>query len=60
MAPWSTPTRWAQKDAVVPDEVRIYAFGGTQHGPAADPPSRGIADNLHNPARLSPHAACPA
>ncbi len=43
-----------QKDAVVPDEVRIYAFGGTQHGPAADPPGRGIADNLHNPADYRP------
>jgi hypothetical protein len=38
-----------KKDAVIPENVRIYAFGGTQHGPAADPPSRGIADNLHNP-----------
>ena len=24
---------------MIPDEVRIYAFGGTQHGPAADPPA---------------------
>ncbi len=41
-------------DADVPDEVRIYAFGGTQHGPAADPPGRGSADNLLNPADYRP------
>src|SRR5262249_43070589 len=38
----------------VPDNVRIYAFGGTQHGPAADPPGRGIGDNLLNPADYRP------
>jgi hypothetical protein len=43
-----------QNDATIPDNVRIYAFGGTQHSPAADPPSRGIADNLHNPADYRP------
>ena len=37
-----------------PDEVRIYAFGGTQHGPAADPPGRGIGDNLLNPGDYRP------
>jgi hypothetical protein len=42
------------KDAVIPDNVRIYAFGGTQHGPAADPPSKGIADNLANPGDYRP------
>lgn len=36
------------------DEVRIYTFGGTQHGPASWPPSKGIADNLANPADYSP------
>jgi hypothetical protein len=44
-----------KRDAVVPDNVRIYTFGGTQHGPAADPPSRGIADNLLNPADYRPY-----
>jgi hypothetical protein len=39
-----------KEDAVLPPHVRVYAFGGTQHGPAADPPSRGIGDNLPNPA----------
>jgi hypothetical protein len=42
------------KDAVIPDTVRIYAFGGTQHGPAPDPPPRGIADNLNNPGDYRP------
>jgi hypothetical protein len=41
-------------DAELPDNVRVYAFGGTQHGPAADPPGRGVADNLHNPADYRP------
>jgi hypothetical protein len=43
-----------KEDARIPDGVRIYAFGGTQHGPAADPPSRGIADNLNNPGDYRP------
>src|SRR5439155_4970706 len=41
-------------DAAIPDNVRVYAFGGTQHGPAADPPPKGIADNLPNPADYRP------
>jgi hypothetical protein len=43
-----------KEDANIPDFVRIYAFGGTQHGPASDPPSRGIADNLTNPGDYRP------
>jgi hypothetical protein len=39
-----------KRDAEIPANVRIYAFGGTQHGPAADPPPRGIGDKLTNPA----------
>jgi hypothetical protein len=42
------------KDAEVPENVRVYAFGGTQHGPAGFPPGRGIADNLLNPADYRP------
>jgi hypothetical protein len=42
------------KDADIPDEVRIYAIGGTQHGPAAWPPARGNADNLPNPGDYRP------
>lgn len=45
-------------DAVIPDNVRVYAFGGTQHGPASDPPSRGNADNLHNPGDYRPFLRC--
>jgi hypothetical protein len=44
----------ATRDEALPDNVRLYAFGGTQHGPAADPPGRGIADNLLNPADYRP------
>src|SRR5262245_36953257 len=42
------------KDVEALPDVRIYAFGGTQHGPAGDPPSRGIADNLANPGDYRP------
>jgi hypothetical protein len=43
-----------KKDADIPDNVRIYAFGGTQHGPAGWPPSPGIGDNLPNPGDYRP------
>jgi hypothetical protein len=43
-----------KKDADIPENVRIYAFGGTQHGPASDPPGRGNADNLLNPGDYKP------
>src|SRR5207249_5183705 len=43
-----------ERDADIPDSVRIYSFGGTQHGPAADPPQRGIAENLANPGDYRP------
>jgi hypothetical protein len=35
--------------------VRVYTFGGTQHGPASDPPKQGIGDNLPNPADYRPY-----
>jgi hypothetical protein len=41
-------------DSDIPQNVRIYTFGGTQHGPAGWPPGRGNADNLHNPADYRP------
>jgi hypothetical protein len=44
-----------QQDAVIPAKVRIYAFGGTQHGPASDPPPRGNAQNLTNPGDYRPY-----
>jgi hypothetical protein len=44
-----------ERDADIPETVRIYAFGGTQHGPAADPPGRGaVAQNLLNPGDYKP------
>src|SRR5262249_43673738 len=44
----------ATRDEALPDNVRLYAFGGTQHGPASDPPGRGVADNLLNPGDYRP------
>ena len=41
-------------DAEIPANVRIYAFGGTQHGPSSDPPKPGIGDNLPNPGNYKP------
>ncbi len=43
-----------RRDVEIPAGVRIYAFGGTQHGPASRPPGRGGADNLLNPADYRP------
>jgi hypothetical protein len=43
-----------KKDADIPDNVRIYSFTGTQHGPAAFPPVQGIGQNLPNPADFRP------
>jgi Alpha/beta hydrolase domain len=43
-----------KEDSAIPEAVRIYAFGGTQHGPAADPPGRGIGQNLLNPGDYRP------
>lgn len=41
-------------DSKVPANVRIYLFGGTQHGPAAFPPTGGDGQNLPNPADYRP------
>jgi hypothetical protein len=43
-----------ERDVEIPASVRVYAFGGTQHGPAADPPPRGIGQNLANPGDYKP------
>lgn len=42
-------------DVEIPDGVRIYLFGGTQHGPAGFPPSRGQGQNLANPGDYKPY-----
>jgi hypothetical protein len=44
----------AKEDAVIPDNVRIYAFGGTQHGPAVDPPVMSFGQTLPNPGDFRP------
>ncbi len=36
-------------DAAIPDNVRIYFFAGSQHGPAPFPPTRTIGQQLNNP-----------
>lgn len=43
-----------REDVVIPDNVRIYAFGGTQHGPAKFPPARGKGQSLANPGDYRP------
>lgn len=42
------------RDVEIPDEVRVYSFGGTQHGPASDPPAMGVGENLPNPGDYRP------
>lgn len=44
----------AERDAPIPDSVRIFAFGGTQHGPAGWPPSKGNGQTLANPGDYRP------
>ena len=39
-----------QQDSRIPETVRIYIFGGTQHGPAAFPPGQSGTSNAQNPA----------
>lgn len=41
-------------DAEIPDNVRIYFFAGTQHGPSSFPPSQGEGQTLANPADYKP------
>ncbi len=42
------------RDADVPDNVRFYTFGGTQHGPSVYPPERGLGQSLANPGDYRP------
>jgi hypothetical protein len=39
----------ALEDAKLPDNVRIYQFAGSQHGPASFPPERTIGQQRSNP-----------
>jgi len=44
-----------QRDAAIPPEVRIYSFGGTQHGPGSGTPQPGGLGTLpRNPADYRP------
>jgi hypothetical protein len=43
-----------RKDAEIPDNVRIYQFGGTQHGPSRFPLGPGDGQNLANPGDYRP------
>ena len=38
-----------KRDVPVPDNVRLYYFTGTQHGPVAKPSRGGMCKNLNNP-----------
>jgi hypothetical protein len=42
------------RDATLPEDVRIYAFGGTQHVPAEFPPDAAGGQNRTNPADYRP------
>ncbi len=42
------------EDSKLPSNVRVYLFGGTQHGPAGYPPSKGDGQNLANHADYRP------
>ena len=43
-----------RRDVPIPDKVRIYLFGGTQHGPSSFPPGKGSGKNLANPGDYRP------
>ncbi|MCO6459299.1 MAG: hypothetical protein J5I93_28655 [Pirellulaceae bacterium] len=47
-----------QRDARQPENVRVYFFGGTQHGPSSFPPARGDGQNLPNPGDYRPFLRC--
>ena len=43
-----------ERDASIPSNVRIFAFGGTQHGPSGWPPGKGIGEMPANPGDYRP------
>jgi len=42
------------RDSPIPQNVRIYSFGGTQHGPATFPLQQDRGVNLQNPGNFKP------
>ena len=42
------------RDAKLPEQVRIYAFGGTQHGPGGWPVQKGSGQTFTNPGDYKP------
>ena len=44
----------SRRDSVVPPSVRIFLFGGTQHGPSGFPPSKGLGKTMANPGDYRP------
>ncbi|MCF6311558.1 MAG: hypothetical protein L3J39_03820 [Verrucomicrobiales bacterium] len=47
-----------KKDVAIPDNVRLYFFGGTQHGPSSFPPKQGDGQTLGNPGNFKPYLRC--
>ncbi len=43
-----------ERDTEIPEKVRVYFFGGTQHGPSGFPPSDGGAQAPANPGNYKP------
>jgi len=43
-----------KRDSRLPANVRVYTFGGTQHGPSGFPPKRAAGQNLDNPGDYKP------
>ncbi|MBS0203878.1 MAG: hypothetical protein JSS49_13315 [Planctomycetes bacterium] len=42
------------RDAKLPEQVRLYSFGGTQHGPAGWPVQKGSGQTFANPGDYKP------
>jgi hypothetical protein len=45
---------YCNRDREIPENVRIYTFGGTQHSATTYPLTRGTGENLLNPADYNP------
>lgn len=43
-----------KSDAEIPENVRVYSFGGSQHSPATYPPGLGDAQTMANPGDYRP------